>query len=62
MTHSSNPTTELTAYWNVVKPSVLIFDVNETLIDFESMSPLFESIFGKNAFSANGWGTWSCTP
>jgi 2-haloacid dehalogenase len=28
------------------KPSVLIFDVNETLIDLESMSPLFERIFG----------------
>src|SRR6201997_5135252 len=28
------------------KPSVLIFDVNETLIDFESMTPLFERVFG----------------
>jgi 2-haloacid dehalogenase len=28
------------------KPSVLIFDVNETLIDFESMNPLFEQVFG----------------
>ena len=28
------------------KPSVLIFDVNETLIDFEVMHPLFERIFG----------------
>jgi 2-haloacid dehalogenase len=28
------------------KPSVLIFDVNETLIDFESMNPLFEHVFG----------------
>ena len=27
-------------------PSVLVFDVNETLIDFESMAPLFEQIFG----------------
>lgn len=27
-------------------PSVLVFDVNETLIDFESMTPLFERIFG----------------
>jgi 2-haloacid dehalogenase len=27
-------------------PSVLVFDVNETLIDFESMNPLFERIFG----------------
>ncbi len=28
------------------KPSVLVFDVNETLIDIESMNPLFERMFG----------------
>jgi 2-haloacid dehalogenase len=28
------------------KPSVLIFDVNETLIDVESFSPLFKRVFG----------------
>jgi hypothetical protein len=28
------------------RPTVLIFDVNETLIDFESISPLFERVFG----------------
>lgn len=27
-------------------PSVLVFDVNETLIDIESLTPLFERIFG----------------
>src|ERR1700684_1792334 len=27
-------------------PSVLVFDVNETLIDIESMTPLFARIFG----------------
>lgn len=27
-------------------PSVLVFDVNETLIDIESMAPLFERVFG----------------
>ena len=27
-------------------PSVLVFDVNETLIDIESLAPLFERIFG----------------
>jgi 2-haloacid dehalogenase len=27
-------------------PAVLVFDVNETLIDIESMAPLFERIFG----------------
>lgn len=27
-------------------PSVLVFDVNETLIDINSMTPLFERIFG----------------
>ncbi len=28
------------------RPSVLIFDVNETLVDVESMHPLFDRIFG----------------
>ena len=32
--------------WGTGNPSVLIFDVNETLIDFESMNGLFERIFG----------------
>lgn len=32
--------------WMSGKPTVLIFDVNETLIDFESMHPLFERVFG----------------
>jgi 2-haloacid dehalogenase len=27
-------------------PSVLVFDVNETLIDIESLAPVFEQIFG----------------
>src|ERR1700738_988093 len=27
-------------------PSVLVFDVNETLIDIASLTPLFEQIFG----------------
>jgi 2-haloacid dehalogenase len=32
--------------WNSEKPSVLVFDVNETLINFESMNALFERIYG----------------
>jgi 2-haloacid dehalogenase len=32
--------------WNSEKPSVLVFDVNETLIDFESMNELFDRIYG----------------
>jgi 2-haloacid dehalogenase len=38
--------TSSSAEWTGGEPSVLVFDVNETLIDFESMSPLFERIFG----------------
>ena len=34
------------AQWIGGKPSILIFDVNETLIDFESMHPLFKRVFG----------------
>ncbi|MYS23697.1 2-haloacid dehalogenase [Streptomyces sp. DvalAA-14] len=32
--------------WIGGEPKVLVFDVNETLIDFESMNPLFERVFG----------------
>jgi 2-haloacid dehalogenase len=32
--------------WNKEQPAVLVFDVNETLIDFESLNPLFEKVFG----------------
>lgn len=28
------------------QPSVLVFDVNETLLDIESLSPLFQRVFG----------------
>ncbi|WIM86156.1 haloacid dehalogenase type II [Candidatus Mycobacterium wuenschmannii] len=30
-------------------PSVLVFDVNETLIDIESMAPFFERLFGDSS-------------
>lgn len=32
--------------WVGGEPQVLVFDVNETLIDFESLTPIFERIFG----------------
>ncbi|MFJ8608048.1 haloacid dehalogenase type II [Streptomyces sp. NPDC093675] len=32
--------------WIGGEPAVLVFDVNETLIDFESLNPLFERVFG----------------
>jgi 2-haloacid dehalogenase len=31
---------------NISTPSVLVFDVNETLLDLDSMAPIFERIFG----------------
>jgi 2-haloacid dehalogenase len=35
------------AQWNGSKrPVLLIFEVNETLIDFKSLNPLFARIFG----------------
>jgi hypothetical protein len=40
------------AQWIGGKPSVLIFDVNETLIDLEVMSPLFERVFGDKGSTA----------
>jgi 2-haloacid dehalogenase len=31
---------------NETKPTVVVFDVNETLIDIEALNPLFEHVFG----------------
>ena len=43
----SNPVDRRTnALWIGGKPSVLIFDVNETLLDVESINPLFKRVFG----------------
>jgi 2-haloacid dehalogenase len=38
-------------------PSVLVFDVNETLIDIEALSPLFQQILGDAGRCANGLAT-----
>jgi 2-haloacid dehalogenase len=54
MNHNKNITTGMPGarkpsngtQWIGGEPSVLVFDVNETLIDVESMGPLFERIFG----------------
>ncbi|WP_203882911.1 haloacid dehalogenase type II [Planotetraspora kaengkrachanensis] len=43
VTRTSRPSND---EWSGGEPSLLVFDVNETLIDFESMNPLFEEIFG----------------
>jgi 2-haloacid dehalogenase len=36
-----------TTQWISDKPSVLVFDVNETLLDLGAMSPLFKRVFGE---------------
>ena len=43
-------------------PSVLVFDVNETLIDIDSIAPLFKRIFGDPRYCANGSVDSSLTP
>jgi 2-haloacid dehalogenase len=43
---ANNPDLRLQDKWHAGKASVLIFDVNETLIDFESMHAFFERLFG----------------
>ncbi len=47
MPNQPRDTVESADRWPLpAQPSVLVFDVNETLIDVESMTPLFERIFG----------------
>src|SRR5262245_7155997 len=40
------PSPQTRTRWNDTKPSVVVFDVNETLIDIEALSPLFQRVFG----------------
>jgi 2-haloacid dehalogenase len=40
------PSLQTRTRWNDRKPSVVVFDVNETLIDIEALNPLFERVFG----------------
>ncbi len=42
--------------WIGGKPSVLVFDVNETLIDIESMNPLFQRVFDDARVSREWFG------
>ena len=44
--HSNPGDRRTNAQWIGGKPSILIFDVNETLLDFESMNPLFKRVLG----------------
>src|ERR1700742_4647768 len=46
MTPQRNPAGTAENWPVSARPSVLVFDVNETLIDFESMTPIFERVFG----------------
>ena len=40
------PSLQTRTRWDDRKPSVVVFDVNETLIDIEALNPLFERVFG----------------
>jgi 2-haloacid dehalogenase len=42
----SLPSLQTRTRWNDRRPSVIVFDVNETLIDIEALNPLFERVFG----------------
>lgn len=44
------------AEWTGGEPSVLVFDVNETLLDLQSVSPVFERIFGDSGVLREWFG------
>lgn len=49
---------------SIAAPSVLVFDVNETLVDIDSLSPLFERVFGDSTVMREWFGqlvTYSMT-
>ena len=39
---------------------LIVFDVNETLLDLQTMEPTFERIFGEKTTCASGLRTSSC--
>lgn len=41
---------------SVAKPSILVFDVNETLIDIESIAPLFQRVFSDKSVLREWFG------
>ena len=41
---------------------LIVFDVNETLLDLESLTPTFEHIFGERSHCACGSPTSSSIP
>jgi hypothetical protein len=47
--------------YNMALP-LIVFDVNETLLDLDTMEPTFERIFGERARCAAGSPTSSCIP
>ena len=43
-------------------PPLIVFDVNETLLDLETMVPIFERIFGEELAMRLWFRTSSCIP
>jgi 2-haloacid dehalogenase len=54
--HSNPVESCINTQWLGGKPSVLVFDVNETLLDIESMNPLFRRVFGKECVLREWFG------
>ena len=52
------PSIQTRTRWNDRKPSVVVFDVNETLIDIEGLNPLFERVFGDGRVCASDSATF----
>jgi 2-haloacid dehalogenase len=41
--------------------SAIVFDVNETLLDLQTMEPIFERLFGEKSAMRTGSPTSLCT-
>jgi hypothetical protein len=52
MGNDKDPTTSVA---NGGEPSTLVFDVNETLIDFESIAPFLRGSFMISGCCGSGW-------
>ena len=58
----SLPSIQTRTRWNDGKASVVVFDVNETLIDIEALNPSSSASSETGASCASGSASWSCIP
>ena len=56
------PSIQTRTRWNDRKPSIVVFDVNETLIDIDALGRCSSASSETDASCGSGSASWSCIP